>query len=296
MQNSRFDLSSLVAEPREALDIEVKDWLNLDDNDHRAALAKEIIALANHGGGFVVIGFTERTDGSFGASPSRPPKLDNWSQDSIQSIVAKYVDPAVQCRVEHIHCVGNETGGRHPVIVVPGGHRVPVRAKAGSPDGKRLVAHRVYVRRAGPSSEEPKTAEEWDRFLERCLQNRQAELLEAMRSIMAGVIPGSTPAKPTREQELTAFEQEAVSRWRSCTDSLPQDSPPRFPHGYYDVGFAIDASIEVVSLQRLRDIVRESVQNYSSWPPFVTLERSPFTPRPVSGAVETWIGPDTDGS
>jgi hypothetical protein len=173
-------------------------------------IAKEIIALANHGGGFLVIGFEERADGTFQPSTGRPANLDAWSQDSIQAIVAKYADPGVQCGVHHRADAASRE--KYPIIAVPGGHRVPIRAKAGSPDGKKLVAHRVYIRRPGPASEEPKTAEEWDRFLERCLQNRQAELLEAMRSIMAGVLPSAAPATPTRFDQLKAFETQAIAR------------------------------------------------------------------------------------
>jgi hypothetical protein len=59
------ELNQLVVEPRETLDAEVKEWLDLASNDHRALVAKEVIALANHGGGYLVIGFEERADGSF---------------------------------------------------------------------------------------------------------------------------------------------------------------------------------------------------------------------------------------
>jgi hypothetical protein len=94
----------------------------------------------------------------------------------------------------------------------PGEHRVAIRAKADSPDGKKLSAYRVYIRRPGPASEEPKTVEEWDRFFERCLQNRRAELLEAMRPIMTGVIANAAPAYrpvlmnsgPSRQKPLPA--------------------------------------------------------------------------------------------
>lgn len=162
MLNPNAHLDDLVNEPRETLDVEVKEWLDLTDNDHRAMIAKEVIALANHGGGFLVIGFQEGADGTFQPSAGRPVNLDAWSQDGIQSIVAKYTDPGLECRV--LHRVSATSGEKHPIIAVPGGHRVPIRAKAGAPGGKKLVAHRVYIRRPGPASEEPKTAEEWDRF------------------------------------------------------------------------------------------------------------------------------------
>src|SRR5690242_3660973 len=94
-------IDELLAEPREALDVEVKEWLDLTDNAHRALVAKEVIALANHGGGYVVVGFEELADGTFRPAANRPANLDAWSQDSIQGIVAKYLDPTIQCRVLH---------------------------------------------------------------------------------------------------------------------------------------------------------------------------------------------------
>lgn len=217
-------------------------------------------------------------DGTFEPALPRPANLDAWSQDAIQAIVAKYVDPGVQCRVSHRAAA--PSGNKHPLIAVPGGHRVPVRAKAGSPDGKKLMANRVYIRRPGPNSEEPRSAEEWDRFFERCLQNLQAELLDAMRSIMAGVIPTTAPATPTRIEQLAAFESKAIARWKARVAALPADAAPRFKHGFYEVGFAIDGAFERKSLADLREIVQSAVRNHSGWPPFLTINRPPFTPKP----------------
>lgn len=181
--------------------------------------------------------------------------------------------------------------------MVPGGHRRPVRAKSGSPDGSKLIPHRTYVRRPGPSSEEPKTAEEWDRLFERCVQARQDELLEAMRSIMAGVVPtAATAAAPTRQQQLTEFEAAAVDRWALLNSPLAKDAPSRMIHGHYDVGIAIDGPFDVQSLAELRSTISDAVRNHSGWPPFLTLNRAPFAPKPVDGAVEFWRGPDLDGS
>ena len=142
----RTDILELVAEPREALDVEVKEWLDLSNPDQRASLAREIIALANHGGGYVVIGFRELADGSFQAATPRPRELNAWTQDAIQSVVAKYIDPNIQCRV--VHQAASPAEERYPIIVVPGGHRVPIRAKSGSPDGKKLVPHRGLIARS----------------------------------------------------------------------------------------------------------------------------------------------------
>ena len=63
MTNPNADLDDLVNEPRETLDVEVKECLDLAYNDHRALVAKEIIALANHGGGVLVVGFRNKLMG-----------------------------------------------------------------------------------------------------------------------------------------------------------------------------------------------------------------------------------------
>jgi hypothetical protein len=53
----------------------------LTKNDHRALVAKEIIALANHGGGYFVIGFEKSMDGSFKAAQPRLAPADlHWNQ------------------------------------------------------------------------------------------------------------------------------------------------------------------------------------------------------------------------
>jgi hypothetical protein len=288
------ELGEFLAEPREALDVEFKAWLDLTNNDHRALVAKEVVALANHGGGYLIIGFEELPDGSFRPASPCPPNLNAWSQDAIQSIVAKYADPSVQCKVVHQRI--SATTEVYPIVMVPGGHRVPIRAKSGSPDGKTLVPHRVYIRRPGPASEEPKTAEEWDRLFERLLQNRKSELLAAMRAIMAGEIPTTQESETSRLTQLLQFEQVAIRRWEARVANLPADVPPRFPHGCLDVGIAIDSTFNTQSLSELRSTIETAVRNHSGWPPFLTINRVPFAPKPIDGAVEFWRGPNADGS
>lgn len=293
-QQTAADIDDLIREPREALEIEIKEWLDLSEADHKALLAKEIIALANHGGGYILIGFREGNDGIFSPARPRPVDLAAWSQDSVQGVIARYVDPGIQCRVWHR--ANALTGEIYPVIGVPGGHRAPIRAKAGSPDSKRLVPHRIYIRRPGPSSEEPRTHEEWDTFFERIVQNRQAELLDAMRSIMAGILPRTTQSEPTLPDRLRNFASDSTKRWEQLVAKLPKNSPPHFPNGHYDVALAIEGDFESKSLIELNEIIHSTVRNHSGWPPFLVLTRRPFRPQPIDGSIQCWIGPDTDGS
>lgn len=65
-------MSDLLAVPREALDVEIKEWLDLEDANNKAKIARACIALANHGGGYFILGFTEQSDGSFLPDSNRP--------------------------------------------------------------------------------------------------------------------------------------------------------------------------------------------------------------------------------
>jgi hypothetical protein len=51
--NSQFE--DWLISPMETLDIEAKDWLDMDDVESKGTIAKTLIALENHGGGFLVI-------------------------------------------------------------------------------------------------------------------------------------------------------------------------------------------------------------------------------------------------
>ena len=52
--NTNERLQDLLLDPKESLDVEIKGWLDLNDSTHKSVLAKALIALANHGGGFVI--------------------------------------------------------------------------------------------------------------------------------------------------------------------------------------------------------------------------------------------------
>jgi hypothetical protein len=107
-------------------------------------------------------------------------------------------------------------------------------------------------------------------------QNRKAELLDAMRSIMAGEIPRTSKEATSRLDLLREFEEAANARWDARVASLPADAPPKFPHGYYDVGIAIDGNFKSQALGELRHTIETAVKSHSGWPPFLTINRVPL--------------------
>ncbi|WP_246798800.1 AlbA family DNA-binding domain-containing protein [Rhizobium leguminosarum] len=121
--DERSDLTDLVDYPRETLDIELKDWIDIGDKVAQAKLARHIAALANHGGGYLVFGF--RDDESI--APYRPTDLSGYNRDTFGRIVTRYLTPAFQCDVQ---LVQSSAGLIYPVVRVPSHGSTPIGAKA----------------------------------------------------------------------------------------------------------------------------------------------------------------------
>jgi hypothetical protein len=278
------ELQPLVTEPREDLSAEYKNWLDLATNGHRATLAKAAIALANHGGGFIVIGFEDTTSGL--QSRARPTTISEVAQDAINDAIRRYASPSFHCE---LHSVTHPTTEViHPVIVVPGTMTVPIMSKR---DFQGVISqNRCYIRKPGPKSEEPQNGEEWRTLLNRCVRAGRDDMLEAIRSIVSGHVD-------TREVPLDAAEQLRVfcdagkGRWEELVEILPKDAPERFPQGYYEMGFKLVGTPPASNLADLQDRLKQARRiKLTGWTPFLNLARSEWTPYAHQNFVEAWVG------
>lgn len=283
-------LQSLVDEPREALNIEVKRWLDLAVKDDQATLAKAAIALANHGGGFIVLGFEEQADGSFESHMPRPASLEGFSPDTIARIVATYAEPAFQVEVSRI--ARRDDGAVHVVIQVPGGHRTPVMAKKGSPDQKTLIASRVYIRRPTPESAEPGSATEWRELLDRCIRAGRDDLLDAIRGVLDGRANSMVSNESSSLKRLDAWRTAGLARWQALAPANPAGEPTD-PPGTYTVVYQMNGEVPPHSLPDLVDLLSQ-VRGYTGWRPWWVPTRDGIRPYSFDDAVECYLGGDAN--
>lgn len=287
MNISRERLADLLVDPREALDCEIKNWLDLQaSNDDKATFAKAVLALANHGGGFVIFGLAE-TDAGMVEAEGRPTTLDSYSQDLINGIVHNYCDPSFHCAV---HMVANQAGAVFPIVIVPGGHRVPVRARRAGPNGNTVHNNAIYIRKPGPRSETPQSAQDWDDLLARCLQNRRDEMFDQIRDLITGAVPqAEQPPEPARLDDWIGSSR---ARWMGLINTLPDGVGPRLPHGRFCVAYEILGERRPVAPARFPEVLRASVVRHTGWPPFWYPTKAGIEPYPIDGAVECWLGGD----
>lgn len=284
------DLIGLLISPNESLTVEHKSWLQLSQNSGRAKLAKAAIALANHGGGIIVLGMRpDNAEGGALDSQPRPNGLRRYSQDDVNAAINRFADPAFHC--ELMFANHPETDIEHAFVIVQGGLTVPVMSTRGC-DGI-IIARRCYIRKPGPRSEEPFTAEEWRGVLDRCVRAGREDMLDAIRLIVQGHAGGILEAGAG--DALVEFTDDARRRWQELIDPLPADDTARMPFGYYELGFEI---LEVPPAPNLRELRRRMDEagalRHTGWGPFVRIDREPLSPYAVDGMIESWLGVPED--
>lgn len=283
------DLQQLFRLQAETLATEFKGWLDLSKPEGRAPLAKAAIALANHDGGTIIIGMREAADAPVGSTP-RPATIPRYSADAVNAAINKYAEPHIHCDV--VHLLHPTTGHEHAFVIVPGGHTVPVMSVKDFPG--TIMSQRCYIRKRGPKSEEPFTAEEWRALINRCVQNGRESLLDAFRIILQGQSLG--PVSPAQIDRLQQFRDQSLERWRHRIEKLSDDHPSRFVHGCYEQTYRIHDVAPVTGLTELRDRMRKASEvKLTGWGPFVFLERKPIAPIPAGDCLEAWIGNPADG-
>ena len=279
-------LADLLRDPQETLDVEIKGWLDLARNqEHKATLAKALLALANHGGGYVIIGLTE-TDAGFATASGQPVSLDDYWQDIVNGIVHNYAEPAFHCSVHH---VPHPTSGViHPIIGVPGDHRVPIRAKRSGPNNQTVQQHAIYIRRPGPTSEQPLTGREWDELFAKCLHGRRDELLDHIRDLLTG--KPSSEETQTEMAQLDRWVMDCQSIWENKIAGLPIDNRARCPHGYFTFAYHVDGGTPL-GLADLLDVLRNA-PHLTGWPTWLVPTPPEVAPYVSDGVIECWIGGD----
>ena len=284
----RLDLQPLVSDPREDLAVEYKTWLDTTQEEGKAILAKACIALANHGGGFVVIGFAEHADSL--TSISRPAEITDLTQDAVNSVIRRYAEPDFHCQ---FHTISHPTTGVvHPVVAVPSDLSVPVISRR-TCEGT-IRQHSCYIRKPGPRSETPQTAEEWRALLRRCVQANREDMLSAIRSIVVGRAETES-ATPDLVQELDEFRTTSFERWRTLTAHLSSTSPERFPNGYYEVAIHPAQAIPANTLTVLQERLSHSRRiKLTGWDPFLEMNRNEWRPIPLNDHIEAWTGRRSD--
>ena len=101
--------------------------------------------------------------------------------------------------------------------------------------------------------------------------------------------------EPNKEGAQAAFVEQAFRRWRELAETLPINSPGRFPHGWYRIDYELEGDLKNVDLYHFEQILRKIETKYTGWPLFLFLQRQELALKEIDGAIECWIPPDDTG-
>lgn len=247
------DLKDLVEIPRETLEVELKEWVDLQEPVIRAKIARHLAAMANHGGGYLVFGFKD----NLSQDQNRPSSLKKYNQDTFSAIIKRYLTPPFQCQAL---IETNKNGEKFPIVRVPSHGRVPIVAKADGPkDGRGraqgITAGTYYIRKPGPESAPIVSAKDWDPLIRRCTLNDRDKLL----GDIAGLVQSPKVRRASTRERLTSWHQAGRERFLQLLASAKGFRwPVPFENNHYQLSYLISAyDSESLSENSLRQILEE---------------------------------------
>ena len=272
-------LQELIRNARESLAVELKAWFDPKTAAGQAKIARFAMAMRNYGGGFMLVGFDDRTGQP--VAEHRPTDVRTYFHvDTIQGIVSRFASESFEVTVHFPERDGLE----FPVIEVPAGIRTPIASKSSLEDGAKEVvrANRVYVRTLS-ANDTPSTAEagwkDWNRLIETCFDNREADIgrfvrrhlsslsADALRQILTSLsLPAPAP-EPTIQERLQAVLDAGFRRYETVAAERKTDIPP---HGSFEVAVLVRGAVpdERADLH-FRDRLLSSNPNLTGWPAWV---------------------------
>lgn len=281
-------IEDLVARPSESLNVEIKRWITTNDANGIAKLVRAVLALRNRNGGYIVVGFDDKT---------LKPDIENepanvceaFHGDRIQGLISRYASELFEVGV----AFASREGREYPVIVVPEGVRSPVAAKAALQDEKKKLLLRegeVFFRTLAANGT-PSTAlarpRDWPEIVEICFNNREADVGRFLRRQLAGHDVASILAAvndlglyrpaPSLRDRAEVLLNDGQERFNKATAerSLNDDERAVVDSGSWQVGLVIDPAHD----DRLPDqiffrTIASSNPQYTGWP--IWLDSSGF--------------------
>jgi hypothetical protein len=282
-------IDALIANPRETLSVEIKDWIDPRSAHGQAKIVKACLAMRNQNGGFLQVGFE---DGTWTPNASDAPAdaRAEWDADEIQGLVSRFASELFEV---HLH-FGNRDGRAFPVLEVGRGVTSPVASKRDlvdpqDPSSKLVKKHAVYVRSLS-SSGRAATSEaqhgDWPRLTRRCFDNLEADVGRFARRQLGGIDPEAArvlaealagaldgraagPAEPSPAARTITTLHEGFDRFQRERTNRNLDAMPR--HGALEAAAVVggpevpDGSPTEEFLNRLN----AANPGYTGWPLWV---------------------------
>lgn len=250
------DLAQLVKRGYESKDVEYKGSMEWNESDKKACceLIKDVLAIANTQGGFIIVGVSEGDD-SFHTDGLSKSQLATYESTRLANFVQKYAEPPINVTVRVIEVEGKS----FVVIQIPRFPHEPHICVKDYPDV--LSAPTIYVRTDNNESAPISRASDVRALIETAMRNRADELLTAVRAVLTGSAQAVEREQTDAERFSKQFE-EALKAF-AAKNSYPQEDYKGFREIYVYPAIFDEHRFD---FERLQDALSRASVNYTGWP------------------------------
>jgi len=224
-------------------------------NDFAAKLVKHILAMANFGGGYLVIGYSER-NGKLKPDPKMTDKVTgSYDPTSLSQFVGKHVRGEEKPHLTIEKVVYHEHS--YPIICIEGFPRNPFfcgSGKMGEDNKPILKEGALYVRDQHTRTVSLASPAQWEELISRCIQKRKSDMLGAFGKILSEIQSG----EPHEETHYLKKFESLVTRERDSARKQLEKNNVAIA-GWYCWHSPIDPS-EHFDVKQLRDAAERSVR------------------------------------
>jgi hypothetical protein len=286
MSNSK-ELTNLILRPHESKDHEFKGAIAWNGTDKKSCceLVKDILAIANTKGGFLVIGVEETANG-FSPGGLTSAQIASFQSEEINRFIQRYAEPPINT---HLTKVGYD-GKEFVVISIPQFGSIPHICKKDYPGV--LTKPTLYVRTDNNESAPIATTSDFHALIEAAILKREQSLLTSIRTILKGPETGVEVDQAIEEQygkqvasAINVFETKDPLKHKNYT-------------GYREVTFFPSSYFNArrFDLSKLKGALNQASVDFKGWP-FIFVSNQPKDVYWIQDGVESLISlPDFLGS
>jgi len=270
-------LKEILLKGFESKDLDYKGPCQWDEKDKKACceIVKDILAMANTLGGYIIIGVSEKNDG-FEWDGLTTEQAKSFETSRINRFLQNYADPPINTLLKKV----DHNTKTFAIIEVPCFSDTPHICQKDYPSV--LISPELYVRTDSNESAPIKSSSDFRAIVEQAVRNRSDQMLSSMRAILTG------SSKQSTEPETKKFEkqfQNAVARFDSF-----KAFPDKDYNGYREVSFhPIEYIGQRFGIDDLNTAVKRAYANFKGWPFLYWSENKSEVSYTIQDGLETLV-------
>ncbi len=255
--------------PAETKDTDYKCAVSFDEqSDFAAKLVKHILGFANSGGGYLVIGFREKSDKNLEPDPALTDEIRaSYEVTRLCQHVEKYLAGQDRIQIE-VYKIASSQEITYPIISIGRFQEYPFVCTKGytseSTKETILESGQIYIRTEGARTLTVKSPSEWRQLIRECIKASQE--IEVKR--------------PTERIEEVAIKKFSVWVTEETNNALKEMKLAGFDKGFLKFLIRVPYGLEQIDNAILLEIARKSECHNTGWPIGVVMTKREY--RPVS--------------